>query len=109
MCRRALSILLAIATALATATCSGDLRVTTSSLPDGTVGMAYSAQLMGEDVDRWALLSGNLPPGVSLNPDGDIRGTPALAGVFPFTIQAMHQPSSAPTQTVALGLSITVR
>jgi len=53
---------------------------------------------------------GNLPPGLQLKPeDGTLSGTPTLAGVFTFTVIALRQPTSAPTQSLTQGLSLTVR
>ncbi len=66
---------------------AGSLSVVTTSLPDGTVGIPYSASLRasgGTPPYKWTFLpnSGPLPPGLTLSPTGDgvISGTPALAG-----------------------------
>lgn len=64
--------------------------VTTSSLPDGMVGEAYSAQLeasRGDGSYAWALTDGALPDGLSLGGDGAIEGTPSAAGTFSFTLE----------------------
>ena len=53
--------------------------VTSSPLPDGRVGLSYSETLgaiNGEGILNWTLLSGELPPGLSLSPYGVISGTP---------------------------------
>ena len=53
--------------------------ITTTSLPGGTVGTAYSATLAttnGVAPYTWALASGSLPAGVSLASNGTITGTP---------------------------------
>jgi hypothetical protein len=91
------------------AACDRDLSISTSELPDATVGVAYSARLAGDHVDRWALFSGVLPPGIQLTDEGVLTGTPRLAGVFSFTIQALRQPTSAPTNSLTQGFAITVR
>lgn len=57
--------------------------ITTSSLPAGTVGAAYSATLQasgGTPPYSWSLKSGSLPAGVSLSAAGTISGTPSSAG-----------------------------
>lgn len=57
--------------------------ITTASLPAGTVGTAYSADLQatgGKTPYSWALKSGTLPPGLSLSAAGAITGTPTVAG-----------------------------
>jgi hypothetical protein len=53
--------------------------VTGSPLPDGRVGLSYSETLgaiNGEGALNWTLLSGDLPPGLSLSAFGVISGTP---------------------------------
>src|SRR5205085_12612793 len=51
--------------------------------PSGTVNQAYSASLAatgGTPPYSWAIASGALPPGLSLNASGAISGTPTAAG-----------------------------
>jgi len=65
--------------------------VTTTTLPGGTVGVAYPPNTMlqasgGIQPYSWSIASGNLPPGLNLDPPtGTIYGTPQTAGTFPFT------------------------
>jgi hypothetical protein len=83
--------------------------VTTSSLPNGTVGTAYSSSLSasgGTLPYSWSLSSGSLPNGLSLSSGGGISGTPTAPGTFNFTVQVSD--SSSPTQTATSPLSITV-
>lgn len=57
--------------------------VTTSSVPAGTVGTAYSATLQasgGTAPYKWSLKSGGLPTGISLSTDGTLSGTPSAGG-----------------------------
>jgi hypothetical protein len=57
--------------------------VTTTSLPAGTVGSAYSATLKatgGKTPYTWSLKSGSLPAGVSLSAAGAVSGIPTTAG-----------------------------
>lgn len=71
--------------------------ITTSILPDGTVGTAYSQTLAatGTAPITWAIESGNLPTGLSLNENtGEISGTPAAAGTFTFTVKATNNGGS---------------
>ena len=60
------------------------LGITTSSLPTGTVGVAYSKTLAatgGTGTYTWSLHSGTLPPGLTLTTSaGTITGTPTTAG-----------------------------
>jgi hypothetical protein len=60
------------------------MSVTTTSLPDGTVGADYSTQLAGTGAQppyTWSIAAGGpgLPPGLSLTPDGLISGTPTAS------------------------------
>ena len=67
------------------------LIVSTSSLPDANINQAYTAPALsasGGTVSSWTLAAGTLPPGLTLNPNGVISGTPTQSGVFTFTVQA---------------------
>jgi hypothetical protein len=103
---RILALILAVTVLSA---CGKEIAVATTTLPDAQVGVPYSQQLQGQNVDRWVLLTGVLPPGLQLSPDGMLVGVPSITGVFVFTVQALQQPSSAPTVSVDLGLSLIVR
>ena len=63
-----------------------DGKITTQSLPDATVGRAYSFQLSqscgGRDAASWQLLDDQPPPGITLSWDGRLSGTPTTAGTF---------------------------
>ena len=64
------------------------LAVSTTSLPDGTVGVAYSATLAatgGIEPYTWKVTTGSLPPGLAISGD-KISGTPTVAGLAPFTV-----------------------
>lgn len=67
------------------------VRILTTSLPDGGVGIPYSTLLLGTGgfmPYTWAVLAGSLPPSLTLNAStGSISGTPTTPGVFTFTIQ----------------------
>ena len=62
------------------------IQVSTTSLPSGTQGAAYTGNLTatgGSGVYTWSLKSGSLPPGLSLNSStGAITGTPTKANIF---------------------------
>ncbi len=67
------------------------LIVSTESLPDANINQAYTAPALaasGGTVSSWTLAAGTLPPGLTLNPNGVISGTPTQSGVFTFTVQA---------------------
>lgn len=65
--------------------------ITTTSLPNGTVGTYYEQKLTSDGTEpiKWSISNGNLPAGLSLNEDtGEISGTPTAAGSNTFTITA---------------------
>ena len=65
--------------------------ITTASLPNGTVGTAYSATLTttGDEPITWSIAHGDLPGGLTLH-NGTISGTPTAANRFEFTVQAAN-------------------
>ena len=90
--------------------------VVTGSLPNGSVGVSYSATLKahgGNGSDSWRLATGSaLPAGLSLNAStGVISGKPKAKGDTTFTVEALDTKTTAvpSTQNVAWKvLSITV-
>jgi hypothetical protein len=79
--------------------------VTTTTLPSGTVHVAYSAAVAavgGTAPYTWSLASGSLPPGLSISPSGTITGTPTMAGTFTFTIKATDSVAATATQTFTI-------
>ena len=92
-----------------TATVIPPMLVTTSSpMPSGTMGVAYSETLAaagGEGSYTWALLNATtLPTGLALNTaTGAISGTPTAAGTRNFEVEVT---SAAQTATKALSITI---
>jgi hypothetical protein len=85
------------------------LEITTTSLPAGTVGQAYSAQLNaqgGTPPYSWSITAGSLPPGLSLSSDGVISGTPTQEGSFTFTVTV--QDSAQPPNQASRQFTITI-
>ena len=87
------------------------LNITTTSLPGGTVNQAYSQSVTatgGTTPYSWAVVSGSLPPNLSLSPTGTpsatISGTPTTAGTYNFTVQVTD--NAAQTDTQALSITI---
>ncbi|MDO8467142.1 MAG: Ig domain-containing protein [bacterium] len=66
--------------------------ITTTSLPDGTNGTAYSQTVSatgGADPYQWTIVSGALPTGLSINSStGVISGTPTATATFNFSVRA---------------------
>lgn len=73
-------------------TVAQQVTITTSTLPGGTVGQAYFAQLAatgGTGTYGWSVGSGTLPTGLTLNNGtGVISGTPTFAGTSAITLVA---------------------
>ena len=87
------------------------LTLAPSTLPNGTQGVAYTQAITatgGAAPYVYALLSGALPTGLSLNTNtGDITGTPTMVGNYSFTIQATDNVGAigSQTYTVSIGTS----
>jgi hypothetical protein len=67
------------------------LGITPSSLPNGVVGVAYSAQLGttgGVPPYGFRLSQGSLPPGITLDGAGTFGGVPSQPGAFTFGVLA---------------------
>ena len=70
---------------------STQLVVAPSNLPNGTVGTLYrrtNTACGGSTPYTFAVVSGALPPGLTLATSGVLSGTPTNAGTFNFTVQA---------------------
>src|SRR2546426_5069645 len=83
------------------------LSITTTSLPSGTVGVAYSATLSGAGGTppyTWSLTTGSLPPGLALSTSGTISGAPTAAGSYSFTIQASDSGGQKASQAFAVSV-----
>ncbi len=66
-----------------------------SATTDTTYSFTFSAS--GYPPPTFTLLSGNLPPGLSLSSNGVISGTPTASGVFSGTVSASNGVGSAAT------------
>ncbi len=86
------------------------LSISTSSLPNGTVGVAYNATVSatgGTAGYGWSIVSGLLPAGLTMAAtSGQISGTPSAAGNYGFTLQVTD--SGAPAQTATHSYSVNV-
>jgi hypothetical protein len=87
-----------------------NLTITTTSLPNGTIGTSYSQTLTavgGSGTLSWVVrvLSGTLPAGLSLSAQGQITGTPTAGGTFPFQVLVTD---AATNLTATQSLSITI-
>jgi hypothetical protein len=81
--------------------------ITTESLPDGMLNVAYSCVPLsasgGGDI-VWTLESGSLPAGLTLTDGGDIIGVAEAMGQTSFTVKATNSAGSA-TKTLSINIS----
>ena len=77
--------------------------ITTTTLPDGTVGTAYSQTLaaIGTAPITWSIATGTLPGGLYLSTAGVISGNPTTANTFNFTVKATNAAGSD-TKTLSI-------
>ena len=84
-----------------------------SPAPSGAVGVSYSfsfAATGGSPPYNWSVIAGNLPPGLTLAPNGSLTGTPTTTGLFGFTIQVSDSPAqslAAQVSTLLFSLRVT--
>jgi hypothetical protein len=81
--------------------------VTTTTLPAGAVGVAYSftLQATGDVTITWDITVGVLPAGLSLSAAGVISGTPTTEESQAFTVRATNA-SGNDTQALTLAIGI---
>ena len=94
------TITIRIASALAVTTAPG-------ALPDAIIGISYSFTFQsngGSTPINWTLAAGQLPAGLTLNPNGTLSGTPRATGSFTFTVQAAD--ASSPPQNITIDVAI---
>jgi hypothetical protein len=81
---------------------------TTTPLPGGTVGLAYSQALQatgGTGALVWSLFGGSLPANLALSPAGTISGTPTNTGTSNFTVKVTDALSQSDTQPLSIVVS----
>jgi len=85
-------------------------QIVTAFLPDGKVGVSYTAQLQAAGgvvpYSNWTWANGwpSLPPGLSLSSSGVISGTPARSGTYGFAVSV----TGADLRTITRSLSINI-
>lgn len=86
------------------------LSIVTASLPNGTTGASYASTLTangGTAPYSWAIVSGNLPAGLSLNAQtGTISGIPIGAGSSTFSVQLADAQVSPANATKAFTIVV---
>jgi hypothetical protein len=82
--------------------------ITTTSLPGGTVGLAYSEGLQatgGTGTLVWSLSGGSLPANLTLSSVGTISGTPTNTGTSNFTVMVTDALTQSDTQPLSIAVS----
>ncbi|MDX2030332.1 MAG: Ig domain-containing protein [Blastocatellia bacterium] len=83
-----------------------------TALDEGNVGKPYEHTFQAEGglaPFRWKVVLGNLPPGVILESDGKLSGTPTQAQQSPYRFVVEVADSSQPPQTFAQAFSLTIK
>jgi hypothetical protein len=104
-------------TQILTINCIDSLQITTESpLPDGEVGVAYFQQLQAKGgvpcvagpPYNWTFESGFLAPGLTVNANGTITGTPTTPGTYDFLVRVTDCDAPTP-ETITKNLALTVK
>ena len=83
--------------------------ISTTSLPNGEVSVAYSQTLTatyGTTPYTWSISSGALPAGLSLSSAGVISGTPTTAGTSNFTVQVADSVGGTATKDLSITIEV---
>ena len=87
----------------------GVLQILTTELPGAATTTTYSASLIaqgGVSPYTWSLSSGDLPPGLTLQPStGQIAGMPSQQGSFSFVVRVRDASNSASERQLSVDVS----
>ena len=87
----------------------GSLAVSTTSLPTGTVGTAYSQALTASGgsppYTSWSVVGGALPPGLSVCSSGTICGTPTTTGTSTFAVEVTDNAGTKASQQLSIAIN----
>jgi Putative Ig domain len=85
------------------------LTVSPTTLPNGTVGTAYSQTITatgGTSPYTFAVSGGTLPAGLTLTSGGVLSGTPTIAATSSFTIKATDTASNTGSQAYSVTIGV---
>jgi hypothetical protein len=89
---------------------AGPLLMANSTMPSGNNGWIYDQLLPiqgGTAPYSVAVVGGAVPPGMTLDSTGDLRGIPAASGTYSFSVQIAD--SGSPKQSITVPVSITIQ
>ena len=75
------------------------------SPPAGESNEPYSHNLPNNGAIKWNIISGKLPEGLAMSPDGAISGTPQETGTFSFTVMAKDTNGVTDTRTLTIKIN----
>ena len=84
-----------------------DLDCGTCGAGKAYVGTAYNVSLAatsGQGPYTYSVISGSLPPGLTLSSSGVISGTPTTAGNYTFTAKVVDKAGSSDTATCTINV-----
>ncbi len=87
-----------VTTTPALVTVNAALAITTTTLPNATVGVPYGVTLAatgGVSIRTWSLIAGALPPGLTLSANGQLTGTATAPARAAFTVQVADTSGTA--------------
>lgn len=83
--------------------------IESAKLPTPCKGSSYKVDLQAAGSTtpyRWSVVSGSLPPGLTIVASGTISGTPSVLGSYTFTVQCQTSSSPALTATKSYTLDV---
>lgn len=86
------------------------LSITTTALPNGIVGTAYSFKVTASGgFPPYTFSASGLPAGLVMNPDGTIKGTPTTSTANPASVWIqVNDTNTSPGPTVFTSLNLTI-
>jgi hypothetical protein len=75
------------------------------NLPNAVLGVSYDQKLStagGKGPYTWSVIDGTLPQGITMAPDGSLKGAPTTAGTYTFTARLNDSDSSSVAQVFVL-------
>ena len=89
--------------------CVAPLSLSSNPLPDGNIAVSYSyipSVQGGLTPYQYAVTGGSLPPGMRIDKNQGLQGTPTATGKYSLTLQASD--SGAPTLTASQAFTLTI-